>query len=142
MESLHGTAGIPILNILEKKELLNIVVVVTRYFGGTLLGTGGLVKAYTESTLKALENAKYITKEKGYLIEIELDYSQIEEFKKVCRKNDIFIVEENYFEKIDIIIEVSKEKYQNIIIKYFNDYQKTLKYNVLKEKYIKVGIIN
>ena len=45
-----GTAGMPILNILEKNDLVNIVVIVTRYFGGILLGTGGLVKAYSEST--------------------------------------------------------------------------------------------
>ena len=136
MENHLGTAGIPILNILEKKEMVNVVVVVTRYFGGTLLGTGGLVRAYSESTLKALENANYVIKEKGYLIEVELDYSQMEEFKKICRKNNILIVEEKYLEKIKIIIEISKEKYQNIIVsQFYNDYHKTLKYNILKEKY-------
>lgn len=136
MENHLGTAGIPILNILEKKELLNVVVIVTRYFGGTLLGTGGLVRAYSESTLKALENANYVIKEKGYLIEVELDYSQIEEFKKICRKNNILIVEEKYLEEIKIIIEISKEKYHNIISqKYNNDYHKTLKCNILEEKY-------
>ena len=136
MENHLGTAGIPILNILEKKEMVNVVVVVTRYFGGTLLGTGGLVRAYSESTLKALENANYVIKEKGYLIEVELDYSQMEEFKKICRKNNILIVEEKYLEKIKIIIEISKEKYQNIIVsQFYNDYYKTLKYNILREKY-------
>lgn len=136
MENHLGTAGIPILNILEKKELLNVVVIVTRYFGGTLLGTGGLVRAYTESTLKALENAKYVIKEKGYLVEVELDYNEIEDFKKICRKNNILIVEEKYLEEIKIIIEISKEKYHNIISqKYNNDYHKTLKCNILEEKY-------
>ena len=136
MENHLGTAGIPILNILEKKELLNVVVIVTRYFGGTLLGTGGLVRAYSESTLKALENANYVIKEKGYLVEIELDYNEIEDFKKICRKNNILIVEEKYLEEIKIIIEISKEKYHNIISqKYNNDYHKTLKCNILEEKY-------
>lgn len=141
-ENHHGTAGIPILNILEKQEILNVVVIVTRYFGGILLGTGGLVKAYTESTLNALQNATFIEKEKGYLLELELDYKQIENFKKICRKNDISIVEEKYLETINIIIEISKEKYQNIIVKNFIDYQKVLKYSILKEKNIKVSIIN
>ena len=136
MENHLGTAGIPILNILEKKELLNVVVIVTRYFGGTLLGTGGLVRAYSESTLKALENANYVIKEKGYLVEIELDYNEIEDFKKICRKNNILIVEEKYLEEIKIIIEISKEKYHNIISqKYNNDYHKNLKCNILEEKY-------
>ena len=136
MENHLGTAGIPILNILEKKELLNVVVIVTRYFGGTLLGTGGLVRAYSESTLKALENANYVIKEKGYLVEIELDYNEIEDFKKICRKNNILIVEEKYLEEIKIIIEISKEKYQKIIVtQYYNDFNKTLKCNILEEKY-------
>ena len=141
MENHLGTAGIPILNILEKKELLNVVVIVTRYFGGTLLGTGGLVRAYSESTLKALENANYVIKEKGYLVEIELDYNEIEDFKKICRKNNILIVEEKYLEEIKIIIEISKEKYHNLISqKYNNDYHKTLKCNILEEKYTKFDL--
>lgn len=59
-----GTAGMPILNILIKNELCNILIVVTRYFGGILLGTGGLVRAYSTSTLKAIENSKIVTKTK------------------------------------------------------------------------------
>ena len=51
-----GTAGAPMLNILKKMELVNVLVVVTTYFGGILLGTGGLVKAYSEATKKAIEN--------------------------------------------------------------------------------------
>ena len=53
-----GTAGAPILNILQKNELINVVVIGTRYFGGTLLGTGGLVRAYSDATLKGLSAAK------------------------------------------------------------------------------------
>ena len=52
-----GTAGAPMLNILQKKDLVNVVVIVTRYFGGILLGTGGLVRAYSEVTQKAIEEA-------------------------------------------------------------------------------------
>ena len=54
-----GTAGAPILNILNKMELMNVLVIVTRYFGGILLGTGGLVKAYSQATKMAIENAKF-----------------------------------------------------------------------------------
>ena len=55
-----GTAGGPMLNILQKNNLCNILVIVTRYFGGILLGTGGLVRAYSETTQKAIENAQKI----------------------------------------------------------------------------------
>ncbi len=59
-----GTAGAPILNILKKKELSNVLVVVTRYFGGILLGTGGLVKAYSEAAISAVENRRGSQKRK------------------------------------------------------------------------------
>ena len=128
MENHLGTAGIPILNILEKKELLNVVVIVTRYFGGTLLGTGGLVRAYSESTLKALENAKYVIKEKGYLVEVELDYNEIEDFKKICRKNNIVIVEEKYLEEIKIKLEITDKQ--------LNEFKEKINFIFLEKKYI------
>ena len=55
-----GTAGSPILKILLEQGLSNVLVVVTRYFGGILLGTGGLVRAYSDATLKALENTTFV----------------------------------------------------------------------------------
>ena len=64
-----GTAGGPMLNILQKNNLCNVLVVVTRYFGGILLGTGGLVRAYSEATTKAIEKAEKVTKTSG--IEME-----------------------------------------------------------------------
>ena len=58
-----GTAGVPLLEILEKEQIYNVLVVVTRYFGGVLLGTGGLVRAYSDSLKKALENTRYVIQE-------------------------------------------------------------------------------
>ena len=55
-----GTAGDPMLNILEKNNIVNVLVVVTRYFGGILLGTGGLVKAYSDATLKILDTNEFV----------------------------------------------------------------------------------
>jgi len=54
----QGTAGLPVYNVLQKKDLENVLVVVTRYFGGTLLGKGGLIRAYTDATKKGLESAE------------------------------------------------------------------------------------
>ena len=67
-----GTAGSPILKILLEKGITNVLVVVTRYFGGILLGTGGLVRAYTKTTLEALNKVEIIKKEKGCEIELEI----------------------------------------------------------------------
>ena len=78
-----GTAGAPMLNILSKMEITNVLVIVTRYFGGILLGTGGLVKAYSNSTKLALEKAEISMLEEGFVYKIEIKYSRCkyEEFK-------------------------------------------------------------
>ena len=95
-ENLHGTAGAPILAILKANELYNVLVIVTRYFGGILLGTGGLVRAYTGATKKALEDAKYIFKQIGEEVKITIEYSVAEQFKYYCRKNDINMISKNF----------------------------------------------
>ena len=81
-----GTAGAPMLNILSKENIVNTLVIVTRYFGGILLGTGGLVKAYSESTKLALEQAKITKIEEGYIHKIEINYSDLDSFKYYLKK--------------------------------------------------------
>ncbi len=70
-----GTAGWPMLNVLAQNDLENIMAIVVRYFGGTLLGTGGLVKAYTQSVQSALNKARIISMEYSQKIILTLDYS-------------------------------------------------------------------
>ena len=67
-----GTAGAPMLNILKQSNLCNVLVVVTRYFGGILLGTGGLVRAYSQSTQDVIEKSHIVLKQEGYTLEIEI----------------------------------------------------------------------
>ena len=85
-----GTAGAPMLEILEKQSIYNVVVIVTRYFGGILLGTGGLVRAYSASLLQAIDKCSIIKKCFGEELEIELEYSELENFKYYC--NIMFII--------------------------------------------------
>ena len=70
-----GTAGKPILEVIRGQQVGNLLVVVTRYFGGTLLGTGGLVRAYTEAAKQALAESVIITRITGYRLKIETDYT-------------------------------------------------------------------
>ena len=81
-----GTAGGPMLNILQKNNLCNLVVIVTRYFGGILLGTGGLVRAYSDATQKAIAKSIKVQKIKGFEIKVELEYANFEIFKYYCKK--------------------------------------------------------
>ena len=113
MENQHGTAGSPILSILKKRELVNILVIVTRYFGGVLLGTGGLVKAYSEAGTLAIENGEIVKKENGYIAEITLEYNMQGDFEYICEKNNINIISKEFTEKIKYLIEISEEKYTN-----------------------------
>ena len=84
-----GTAGGPMLNILKNQNLGNVLAVVTRYFGGILLGTGGLVRAYSDATIKAIENAKKVKKILGQSMSVILEYQYFDTFKYYCQKNDI-----------------------------------------------------
>lgn len=137
-----GTAGMPMLNILQKNNLCNILIVVTRYFGGILLGTGGLVRAYSDATIKAIENAEKIQNVFGIQMKAKLDYSEYEKFKYYCKKNGINIQNVVYNEKIFCDITLDLESEQKLI----SDFE-TKKINIeeLKEfdkKFIEKSIIN
>ena len=80
-----GTAGRPILEVINGKELTNILIVVTRYFGGTLLGTGGLVRAYSQSAQAGIMASKVIRKEVGYRVSIDTDYNGIGKCKIISQ---------------------------------------------------------
>ncbi len=80
----QGTAGVPILDLLRKQEITDVCVVVTRYFGGTLLGTGGLVRAYTEAAAGALRAAEVVTCALYAVTDIRLTYPDYQKFAAVC----------------------------------------------------------
>lgn len=104
-----GTAGIPMLTLLQKNNLVNVLIVVTRYFGGILLGTGGLVRAYTDSSKQALEAAKIIELQYGKILEYCIEYDEFEYFKYICEKNNIEIVKTEYSNNIKAIIKLKEE---------------------------------
>ena len=110
-----GTAGAPMLNIIKKQGLCNILVIVTRYFGGILLGTGGLVRCYSDACMKSIEIAEKVKQCIGIEINVEVDYSNIENFKYYCKKNQIFISEINYSDIATFTIQIQENKKENII---------------------------
>lgn len=105
-----GTAGAPILSILQKNNLCNILVIVTRYFGGILLGTGGLVSCYSKATIEALEKVQKVVKCVGQEAQIELEYSSLETFKYYCKNSQINICDIQYSDKIICKIEAENSK--------------------------------
>ena len=114
----QGTAGGPMLNILRKNNLINVLVVVTRYFGGILLGTGGLVRAYSEVTINAIAKAEKQIMLIGYEMKAIIEYSEFEKFKYYCIKNCINITDLKYGEKIFCKITLNEEKKEKLIKDY------------------------
>ena len=104
-----GTAGMPILNVIKENNLKNILVIVTRYFGGILLGTGGLVRCYTKATTESIKNAIIVEKEIGYKIKFVTNYNKQEELKYYLKQNLCNIIDTTYLEKIEIIAEISEK---------------------------------
>lgn len=131
-----GTAGSPILKIVLEKGLSNVLVVVTRYFGGILLGTGGLVRAYSEATIKALEKAKIVNKKKGYKVKIVTAYDQIEQFNYYVNKNKLKVINTEYLENIEFMVEMAEDQLNEITNNNSKNPLKIIKYDILKEKYI------
>ena len=114
MESLLGTAGNPMLNILQKNNLVNVIAVVTRYFGGILLGTGGLVRAYSDSLKEAIQKSKIVQKCEGIEMLILLDYNEYNNFVYYCKKNNILITNVEYDNIIKCKIELEEEKKEKL----------------------------
>jgi len=97
------------LKIVLEQGLSNILVVVTRYFGGILLGTGGLVRAYSGALEEALKKAEIVQKTKGYEATIQVEYSDVEALKYYLEKLNIRIKQVEYLEKVEFTVEIIEE---------------------------------
>lgn len=99
-----GTAGRPMLEVIKREGLTNVAAVVTRYFGGVLLGTGGLVRAYQKSLKDAIEHSELIKKQEGMLFYIKTDYTLIGKLQYYFSSNDIAVVDTIYDDRVKIKI--------------------------------------
>ena len=105
----QGTAGRPMLDVLLGEDVHNVAVVVTRYFGGILLGTGGLVRAYSRSVQLGLEASTIIEKTKGSRITIQTDYNGVGKLQYLLGQRGIPIVDSQYTDvvKLELLVEES-----------------------------------
>ncbi len=105
------TAGRPMLDILLAHELTNVLVVVTRYFGGTLLGTGGLVKAYQSAVLEGLAHSRIILKELGTRAIITTDYNLIGKLQYYISQEQLSVLASDYTDLVHLEVLVPPSKY-------------------------------
>lgn len=103
----QGTAGMPILSVLKKNHLTNVLAIVIRYFGGIKLGSGGLIRAYSSTTIAALEKAKIIPLKKGFIIKITFNYDKESIINKFLKKENI--IKKEYQELISYQIKIDSD---------------------------------
>lgn len=103
-----GTAGRPILNILLSKDITNVLVVVVRYFGGTLLGVPGLINAYKQATEEAIKANTIIEKTINDVYALSFEYLQLNEVMKVIKEENL--IPENQFFDLNCSMEISIRK--------------------------------
>lgn len=133
-----GTAGGPMLNILNSKGISNALIIVTRYFGGILLGTGGLVRAYSETANIALENSKIVEKDLGVEAVFEVSYSDLQKLKYYFEKKNIKIIDSIFEENVKVTFEITKQQLNEILEDKENLSFSIINYNILKDKYIEI----
>lgn len=111
----QGTAGKPMLEVINGSEIHNICVVVTRYFGGTLLGTGGLVRAYTDATKEAIALCETKLMQRIHPIDIITDYSDMGKIQYILNTSEINICDTVFAENVVFKVEVPVEKKDSIV---------------------------
>lgn len=105
-----GSAGLPMLSVLEKNDVKNIVAVVTRYFGGKLLGKGGLIRAYSRGVSECLNN-KIIYKRPFFVVELIHSYNVLGQIENYLNENKIYIIDKDFTDKVKMNIYLSEESY-------------------------------
>lgn len=112
----RGSSGLPVLNVMRGNNLINSGIVVVRYFGGKLLGVGGLVRAYSTAALEVINNADLIPFEKTHKVTIESPFNKIELAKYLARKLDIHSLKFDFMQNFAIIhIEANEYKIEKFI---------------------------
>lgn len=109
-----GTAGKPILEVIRGRKLTDVLVIVTRYFGGTLLGTGGLVRAYSAATKEGLANSTIITKYWGTKLLVNTDYNDIGKLQYLFGQREIPIMDAQYTEKVSFVVLIPVSRVEEI----------------------------
>ena len=118
-----GTAGVPMLGVLENHNLTNICVVVTRYFGGIKLGAGGLIRAYAGSVALAVKEIGIIEIKEQAGIQIQMTYAQYQEYGNFLKEHHLMALETNFTDQVETMIFVDKENKEHIkseLIEFYN----------------------
>ncbi|WBW99479.1 YigZ family protein [Oceanirhabdus sp. W0125-5] len=109
-----GTGGIPVLDVIKKNNLRNVTIVVTRYFGGILLGAGGLTRAYSKGASVSIKAGGIVEKVIGVPIKIELPYDLLGKVQYISGTNNWYIEDTQYTDQVELLMYCEKEKLEMI----------------------------
>ena len=110
-----GTSGKPSLMVLQGQELINAAVIVVRYFGGTKLGTGGLVRAYSDAVNLVVNAAELFEYKKESIVQISFDYSDVRKVDYECEKLDILVAEKKFDAKVEYLLRAPQEDIEKLL---------------------------
>ena len=116
----QGTAGLPMLEVLKNKKMFKTVAVVTRYFGGIKLGTGGLTRAYGGSVSECLEKAKILNMQEAVFAFVNIDYDGYSKLLKVSEDKNVSIVKTEYENTVKVELAVTKA-YKDVFVNKISD---------------------
>lgn len=136
-----GTAGIPILSVLEKQGLTNLVVVVTRYFGGIKLGTGGLIRAYSGVTAAAIKELGIVDVKKQAGLEVTLTYPQYQTYAQFLEQVALMETETLFSDTITTAIYFDPEREEEILAILTDYYHGKVQFTIIDPKIIEVPIM-
>lgn len=131
----QGTAGLPVLDVIRKNGCANVAIVVTRYFGGTLLGTGGLVRAYTAAALGALENAQIIEYAVYSTVCMSVNYSDYGKVGTILSELDFRTDDSDFGLDIKITGRIKKSSLELLVKKITDATSARSSVNVIKEEF-------
>lgn len=131
----HGTAGKPIYDILKYNNICNACIVVTRYFGGILLGTGGLTHAYSDAANEALKISETVEMQLCSFFKGEFEYKDMSLVQNVCNSLGLKLEEGEYTEKINAVVVVKKELEDQFLSKIEEKSCKKIKFEKFKEEF-------
>ncbi len=110
----QGTGGIPILEVIKKNELRNVCVVVIRYFGGILLGAGGLTRAYVKGASEAISGAGIVERVSGWQLDLIIEYDQLGKIQHHFKEKNIEIITVEYTDKVKVTIYLESDLTEKI----------------------------
>ncbi len=131
----HGTAGVPILDIIKKNSLQNVVIVVTRYFGGILLGTGGLVRAYSQAAASAIDLANVVKMEPCYDCSLVCDYNQYGKVVNIIGDCGGMTDNTDFLDNVRVLFHIKKEKFSGLSKKILEMSSGALQSDILRENF-------